>query len=167
MEEAQDNLLSGLDSTLTLIAEQFETAMQRAVDAFNDAIYAYGGLEGLSTDYDMIRENADLMAADYEKIYELSKLTRDINKVLDDTNIIAGKKKMNGLLKEINELQADGVELSKYDLEYLRAKYELRLAEIELENAQNAKDTVRLSKDSEGNWSYVYTQNADAVEEAE
>ena len=167
MEEAQDSLLSGLDSTLTLIAEQFETAMQRAVDAFNDAIYAYGGLEGLSTDYDMIRENADLMAADYEKIYELSKLTRDINKVLDDTNIVAGKKKMNGLLKEINELQADGVELSKYDLEYLRAKYELRLAEIELENTQNSKDTVRLSKDSEGNWSYVYTQNADAVEEAE
>ena len=167
MEEAQDSLLSGLDNTLTMIAEQFETAMQRAVDAFNDAIYAYGGLEGLSNDYDMIRENADLMAADYEKIYELSKLTRDINKVLDDTNIIAGKKKMNGLLKEINELQADGVELSKYDLEYLRAKYELRLAEIELENAQNSKDTVRLSKDSEGNWSYVYTQNADAVEKAE
>lgn len=167
MEEAQDSLLSGLDNTLTLIAEQFESAMQRAVDAFNDAIYAHSGLEGLSADYDLIRENADLMAADYEKIYELSKLTRDINKVLDDTNIVAGKKKMNGLLKEINELQADGVELSKYDLEYLRAKYELRLAEIELENAQNSKDTVRLSKDSEGNWSYVYTQNADAVEEAE
>lgn len=167
MEEAQDDLLSGLDNILTLIAEQFETAMQRAVDAFNDAIYAYGGLESLSNDYDMIRENADLMAADYEKIYELSKLTRDINKVLDDTNIVAGKKKMNGLLKEINELQADGVELSKYDLEYLRAKYELRLAEIELENTQNSKDTVRLSKDSEGNWSYIYTQNADAVEEAE
>jgi hypothetical protein len=141
--------------------------MQRAVDAFNDAIYSYGGMEGLVDDYNMIRDNADLMAADYEKIYELSKLTRDINKVLDDTNIVAGKKKINGLLKEINELQADGVELSKYDLEYLRAKYELRLAEIELENTQNSKDTVRLSKDSEGNWSYVYTQNADAIEEAE
>ena len=167
MESAQDALLSSLENTLTLIAEQFETAMQRAVDAFNESIYQHGGIEGLSNDYAMIRENADLMAADYEKIYELSKLTRDINKVLDDTNIVAGKKKMNSLLKEINELQADGVELSKYDLEYLRAKYELRLAEIELENTQNAKDTVRLSKDSEGNWSYVYTQNVDAVEEAE
>ena len=167
METAQDELLTSLEDTLTMIAEQFETAMQRAIDAFNESLYSYGGMGGLVNDYEMIRENADLMAADYEKIYELSKLTRDINKVLDDTNIVAGKKKMNSLLKEINELQADGVELSKYDLEYLRAKYELRLAEIELENTQNAKDTVRLSKDSEGNWSYVYTQNADAVEEAE
>jgi hypothetical protein len=39
------------------------------------------------------------------------------------------------LQKEINDLQASGAELSKYDLEYLQAKYELRLAEIELENA--------------------------------
>ena len=29
--------------------------MERAVETFNDAIYAYGGLEGLSNDYDRIR----------------------------------------------------------------------------------------------------------------
>lgn len=166
MQDAQDALLTSLEDSLNLIAEQFETNMERAVEAFNDAIYAYGGLEGLSNDYSLIRENADLMAADYEKIYELSKITRNINKTLDDTNIIAGKQKLISLQKEINNLQNSGVELSKYDLEYLQAKYELRLAEIELENAQNAKDTVRLSRDSEGNWSYIYTQNADAVEEA-
>jgi hypothetical protein len=43
----------------------------------------------------------------------------------------------------------------------------LRLAEIELENAKNAKDTVRLSKDSEGNWSYIYTSSTDKVDEAQ
>jgi hypothetical protein len=39
----------------------------------------------------------------------------------------------------------------------LQAEYNLRLAELELEEAQKAKDTVRLSRDNEGNWSYVYT----------
>jgi hypothetical protein len=43
----------------------------------------------------------------------------------------------------------------------------LRLAEIELENAKNNKDTVRLSKDNEGNWSYVYTSSVDKVDEAQ
>jgi hypothetical protein len=74
---------------------------------------------------------------------------------------------MKSLQQEINELQANGVQLSQYDLEYLQAKYELRLAEIELENAQNNKDTVRLSKDSEGNWSYIYTSSVDKVDEAQ
>lgn len=167
MESAEESMMTALENTLTLIAEQFETAMQRAVDAFNDAIYAHNGLEGLSNDYSLIRENAELMAEDYEKIYNLSKLNRDITKTLDDTKIIAGKSRLINLQKEINELQKSNVELSQYDLEYLQAKYDLRLAEIELENAQNAKSQVRLSKDSEGNWSYVYTQSTDAVEEAE
>jgi hypothetical protein len=35
------------------------------------------------------------MAEDYDKIYNLSKLTRNINKTLDDTNIIAGKQRLN------------------------------------------------------------------------
>ncbi|WP_291627884.1 hypothetical protein [Clostridium sp.] len=56
--------------------------------------------------------------------------------------------------------------MSQYDLDYLQKTYDLRLAEIELEEARNAKNTVRLRKDNEGNWSYVYTQNMDAVDTA-
>jgi len=37
------------------------------------------------------------MAEDYQKIYELSKLTRNINKTLNDSNIIAGKQKLKSL----------------------------------------------------------------------
>ncbi|MBO7210920.1 MAG: hypothetical protein J6V44_07910 [Methanobrevibacter sp.] len=47
--------------------------------------------------------------------------------------------------------------MSRYDLEHLQKKYELELAKIALEEAQNAKSTVRLTKDSEGNFGYVYT----------
>jgi len=41
------------------------------------------------------------------------------------------------------------------------------LAEIALEEAQNAKSTVRLQRDSEGNFGYVYTADSSAVAEAE
>ena len=167
IEESRDELVAAFENSLTAIADAFDAAMERVIDTFNNTIYAFGGLEGLSADYAIMKETSDLIAADYEKIYELSKITRNINKTLSDSNIIAGKQKMLDLQKEINELQANGTEMSKYDLEYLQAKYELRLAEIELENAQNNKDTVRLSKDSEGNWSYIYTSSTDAVEEAQ
>lgn len=167
IQEARDKLVTSFEDNLNAIADAFDKAVERIVQTFNDAVYAFGGLEGLSEDYSFIRENTELMAQDYEKIYELSKLNRNINKTLNDNNIIAGKQKMIELQKEINDLQASGAELSKYDLEYLQAKYELRLAEIELENAQNAKETVRLSKDSEGNWSYVYTASTEKIDEAQ
>jgi hypothetical protein len=48
------------------------------------------------------------------------------------------------LQEEINELQESDTEMSAHDLEYLRKKYELRVAEIALEEAQNAKSQVRM-----------------------
>jgi hypothetical protein len=43
----------------------------------------------------------------------------------------------------------------------------LLVAEIALEEAQNAKDSVRLTRDAEGNFGYVYTANSAAVSQAQ
>ena len=166
-QSAREEMLSAWEDALDGIAEQFEATVERVVDIFNKEIYTLGGLEGLSEDFSRQQENADIMLDDYQKIYELSKLSRDINKSIDDTDSISGKQKLKKLLEQINKLQEDGVEMSQYDLEYMQKTYDLRLAEIELEEAQRAKNTVRLRKDNEGNWSYVYTQNMDAVDTAQ
>ena len=166
-QSAREEMLSVWKDALNGIAEQFETTVERLIENFNDSIYKLGGLEGLSEDFSRKKETQDLYVSDYQKIYELSKLTRDINNKIDDTDNIAGKQKLKKLLEQINELQKDGVEMSQYDLEYLQAEYDLRLAELELEEARNAKNTVRLQRDNEGNWSYVYTQNTDAVDQAQ
>jgi hypothetical protein len=47
--------------------------------------------------------------------------------------------------------------LTKTDLELAKAKYEIVKAEIALEEARNAKSTVRLRRDNEGNYGYIYT----------
>jgi uncharacterized membrane protein YgcG len=52
-------------------------------------------------------------------------------------------------------------------MENLRKRYELKLAELALEEAQNAKSEVRMTRDSEGNWGYVYTADEAQVAEAE
>jgi hypothetical protein len=150
-----------------MISEQFTNAITQAVDDFNESIYKFNGLDGLVSDYEMIREQQDLMVEDYEKIYSLNKLNRNLEKTLDNSKLTAGRAKLLEIQKEINDLNKSNVELSRYDLDYLQAKYDLKVAEMELENARNAKDTVMLSKDSEGNWSYIYSQNANVVEEAE
>ena len=57
--------------------------------------------------------------------------------------------------------------MSEYELKTLQAKYDLRLAEIALEEAQQAKSQVRLVRDNEGNWGYMYTADAEEVSKAE
>jgi hypothetical protein len=41
------------------------------------------------------------------------------------------------------------------------------MALIALEEAQNAKSQVRMQRDSEGNWSYVYTADEAKVDNAQ
>lgn len=164
---AQDTFLQAWEDALNSLADQFEQTVNRVVQNFNKTIYNLGGLESLANDFSRQKEDSDMMLDDYQKIYELSKLSRDINKTIDDTDIISGKQKLKKLLGQVNDLQADGVKMSKYDLEYLQKTYDLRLAELELEEAQRAKNTVRLQKDSEGNWAYIYTQSTDAIDSAQ
>ena len=164
-EAMQEAFLSSWESTLTMIVEQFEEAAQEAADVFTKSFTASGA--PLSEEYEKVQKQNERYIQDYEKIYQLSKLTRDVNNSINDNNSLAGKTKLKELLKEINAYEEEGVKMSEYDVEYLQKKYELYQAQIALQEAQNAKDTVRLQRDNEGNYSYVYTQSNDKIAEAQ
>ena len=165
---AEEDMMAQWEATLEAAAEAFEQAVDTTISAFEKALSGtYGSLDGLQTAFDQASEIADRYVDDYKEIYELNKLNRDITNSIDDTDNIKAKKALRDLQKEIVALQEDDVQMSEYDLEHLRAKYELRLAEIALEEAQNAKSQVRMRKDSEGNYSYVFTADASAVEKAQ
>ena len=68
--------------------------------------------------------------------------------------------------KEIDIRKENG-KLSEYDLKVLDAKYQMTLAQNALEEAQNSKTSMRLVRNSVGNWDYVYTADADKIAEAE
>ncbi|MBP3801515.1 MAG: hypothetical protein J6I85_05805 [Clostridia bacterium] len=101
-------------------------------------------MSGLSEEFARKNEIADIYVEDYEKIYQLSKLNRDINKSLDDSTTLASKAKLRDIQKEINDLQESGVEVSQYDLDVLQKKYEMALAYEQWQDAQNAKTVVRM-----------------------
>ena len=148
--------------------EHFDTIIEQITTAFEEAMSGiYGNLDALQDAYDRQSEINERYLEDYEKIYELSKLNRDIGNSIDDTDSIRAKQALLELQEEINALEESGAEISKYDLDFLRQKYELRLAEIALEEAQNAKSQVRMTRNSEGNWNYTYTANEENISKAE
>lgn len=168
LKDAENEMLSDWESALEAANKAFEESVDRALKNFEKAMAgAFGNMKTLEDEFNKTRELDDIYLDDYKQIYELSKLTRDINKSIDDTDNIAAKSKLRDLQKEINALQESGFELSQYDIDQLRAKYDLKLAEIALEDAQNAKNQVRMTKDSEGNWSYTYTADQDNIDSAQ
>lgn len=169
LEEAEQDFLQSWEDALTAINEQFELAISSAIETFSDQLAGplMGSLEQLQDAFERQGTITSLYLPNYEKIYELNKLNRDILKSMDDTDSIKAKQELAALQAEINALEAEGVEVSKYQTEDLRRRYELKLAEIALTDAQNAKSQVQMARGADGNWSYVYTANEEDVAAAE
>ena len=164
----QEELQSSWEETLKTVADNYIKNIGNTIKQFSKdmANGATSSLNELSEAFERQSVLNDQYVDDYKSIYEFSKLTRNIEKSINDTNSIKAKNALRDLQLEITELQNSGKEISEYDLELLQKKYDLRVAEIALEEAQNAKSTVRLSRDAAGNWGYVYTQNAEEVSAA-
>lgn len=167
-DEAYENWLSNWEAECQAARDIYEDSMNTILTNFESKISGLAGsLDALSDAYERQSKIDEVYVDDYEKIYQLSKLSRQINASIDDTTQIKNKQQLKKLQEEINKAQEQGVKMSQYDLDVLQKKYDLEVARQQLEEAQNAKTKVTMQRDSEGNYGYVYTADSKAVADAE
>ena len=163
MNQAEENMLAGLESALQAAQALLDDSLEKAKRSFQEATATD---DWSMTLFERQKEMDDMYLDDYEKIYEFSKLTRDVNNSINSAPELRDKERLREVTEEILQLERSGAQVSQYQVDALRAKYELRLAEIALEDAQDAKNMVRMQRDNEGNWSYVYTAEQGKIDEA-
>ena len=159
-ENAQDKLVEWIES----IGEAFKAEIEQVIEDLDKEL---GGLTVLRENFDRQQTLNEQYVDDYEKIYQLSKMTRDINKTIDETDNVNAKKALMEFQQKINKYQEDGVQMSQYEVENLQRQLELEKAKIQLDEAKDAKNQVRMQRDAEGNYGYIYTANETDVAAAE
>ena len=167
-QEAQETFMNSWKESLEALQTEFEKNVKFAATVFEEGFSPYyQSLDMLSTAINREQQLKDLYLTSYQQAHDLSKLNRDIQQSIIDTDNLNSKRELRKIQKEVNDLQASGVKLSSYDLDLIQKKYDLELARQALEDAKNAKSLVRLTRDNNGNWGYVYTANQDDIDEAE
>ena len=167
MQEAQDEMLSKTEAWAEAMREQIENALNLENRNLEKILTGeFGNFDQLITSMDRAQSLQDNYLTETNKIYELDKLVNKAQQEIDKTNNQIAKQKLKAYIDETESLE-DVNQLSKYNLEIQQAKLDLVMAEIALEEAQNAKSVVRLSRDSEGNYGYVYTADQNKVSQAE
>lgn len=167
---AKENWLSAVDAWNSYI----ETAIQNLQDKYLNAINAIFqnlnnqvtngmGLDFVETEWDLINQNADQYLDTVNAIYKVQELQNKYLDAIDKTDSPAQQKKLNDLMQQETNYLREQDKLSEYDLERANLKYELALKQIALEEAQQNKTQLRLRRDSQGNYTYQYTQNDDQV----
>lgn len=166
VEKASDEFLGSWEETLEAAQDLFEMRVEMAVNTLSNALSPFETLEDFQDKYEKAKTINDQYLDDAERLYELSKLNRQLNLQMKDTDDLLAQEKLKEIQKEINDLQADSVQMSQYDLEYLQKKYDLQLAEIALMEQQNSKTSMRLVRDAAGNWTYAYDADEEKIEDA-
>lgn len=166
MDEAQDEMLSKTEEWMEAMKAVIENNMNKAAKSLEDALTNGMSFDHMMTELDRLNERQEEYLTKTNQVYETNKLMRQAAQAADKTDNAVAKQKFKNFAEETKQLQEKG-QLSKYELEIQQAKYDLLLAEIALEDAQNAKSTVRLQRDSEGNFGYVYTADQDKISDAQ
>lgn len=161
--DVNSNILSDTESTLNQIAEAFNNEIEIIFKDLEERIAGVGNsIQDLADAYSYYQEEQSRYVTSARELYEVNKLNRQIEKTMNETSSKVNKNLLAALQDRINK-QSELNELTEYDIEMNQLQYELLLKKIALEEAQNAKSTVRLTRDSGGNYVYQYTADQDDI----
>lgn len=163
---AQEAMLSSAKEAMEMAQEIFTQSLENAKATFESVLTNDVGFDFLQTRYDNYIDSSERYLDNVNALYEVNKLNRAIEQSIDKSNSSYATSQLKALQQEIALREQDG-KLSQYEVDLLNAKYDMTLKQIALEEAQNAKTQMRLQRDSQGNWNYVYTADTSAVSKAQ
>lgn len=165
-QELTEELFSLTSDLISSLQEQATTAIETSFKELEKSISS-SGLSLAQTFYENAAEAEKRYLSPVRKEYELSKMMRQLQKDITDNSTLAARTKLADIYEEIADAQKSTNKMSEYELTILQKKYDLRLAEIALEEAQNNKTSMRLVRDASGNWTYAYTADQNKIDQAQ
>ena len=164
--KAQEAYLSSAKNAMETAQDMYLQQIEKAVYEFGQAVSNGVGLDLLQDKYDHYIEQNERYFDKVNEAYQVASWYNKLQTDIDNISNSAYKQKLKVLQEEINYRKENNT-LSQYDLDILNAKYQLLQAQITLEEAQNAKNQLRLVRDSQGNWNYQYTADQNEIADAE
>ena len=167
LQEWEKEEQSNFQSWIEALQEVHDNNINKIYQQFEDNLTGeYGSFSSLDASMQRQKAITDEYLTKTNQLYETNKMLRNLQKDIDKTDNRMAKERLKAFSNEINSMK-EKEKLTKTDLELAKSKYEILKAQIALEEAQNAKSTVRLQRDNEGNYGYVYTADQDKIADAE
>ena len=164
--EAEQELEGLVEEAAQNTAEILEMAVDKTVKEWKDSMLG-GDADWMETQWELIKQNSEQYLDNVEEAYEIEKLRSKYNSLANDTMDLNIRKRINEQMEQELAYLKEKDKLSEYDVNYANAKLEILQKQIALEEAQANKNQMKLRRDSQGNYSYVYSANQDDVTNAQ
>ena len=169
LNEAEESVNDLRESVLELAQSILENDLAKYAQQLSENLVeglGFGNLDEYLDTIDKLNTSQEEYLTTTNKVYETNKLIRQAQEDMAENDSLLAKQRYQEYIDYVKQLQEQG-RLSEYELKIAQARYEVLQAQIALEEAQNAKDSMRLVRDSQGNYNYVYTANQDNISQAQ
>ena len=163
---AQEAMLDSAAAAMEAAQEMYTRALEKALNDFDNLLTDGIGLDNLQTQYDHFIDTEERYLDKVNEAYEVASWYNKLQTDIDNATDSAMRDRLEALQEEI-DIRRENNTLSEYDLDILEAKYQVLQAQMALEDAQNNRNQLRLVRDSQGNWNYQYTADAEQIAQAE
>lgn len=166
-ETWQNGYLSSLDD-ITQISQtywdQYTSYVQESTDKMEKAMWGVA-TEDMETNWDRAQEKASMFLDNVQKTYKIQDLVAKMDKEINNSKNLQNQQKLQKLREqELKDLRAKQ-KITQTDLDLAEARFELTLKEIALRDAENNKNSMKLVRDANGDWTYQYVANMDNINE--
>jgi len=159
---AQEKLNDLVIEYIELLKKDYLNTVSDILKQF-DRFVSGSSLEHINEQWERIAANADKYYDSVEGAYYVQNLANKISESIAATSDLKAQQKLMNLReKEIGYLR-EKENLTEYDIKAAELRYQIALKEIALENAQNNKTGMKLTRNDQGNWSYQYVADEEDI----
>ena len=162
INENEKQMESEIENYIEILQNQFQNSVKMAMKTFDKAMTNGYGINKVTEDWELKKKQSEGYYDSVQKVYQLESLKNKYEKAMDGASLKAQQK-----LKALQDAQLDALKnknkLSEYDVELAEKKLALAQAQIALEEAQNNKNTMKLTRNESGDWAYQYVADEDDV----
>ena len=165
-QEAKANLESSIDEALEYVQVRFENTIDKIANKWATAL-ATMNPEVLSAQWENYKAEETRYLDPLSRTYQVGNFSDNVKKEIDKTDNVRFQQELNNLLNEEIARMEKIDKLSQNEVDYANLRLQLKLKELALEEAKENKTKMRLKRDSQGNYSYVYTADEDNIAKAQ
>lgn len=154
--DAQVELNNLIETSLENLQKQYENMTNKVLDSWVESAIGTD-LDWMESEWELINRNADYYLDDVNAAYNIQKLQSKYLEMLDGSNDLHVQQQITDQMNQQLGYLREKEKISEYDVAYAQAQLEILQKRIALEEAQRNKTQLKLKRDSQGNYSYVYT----------
>ena len=167
-KNAAEDLNDALEDSIQTIIDKYQNAIQTIFSDITDKLTDGMGLDYVNDQWELINQRADKYLDKINSAYAIQELQAKVQDALNDNEgDLEAQEQIRDVMDEQLAYLKDKEKLTEYDVERAEKLLDIELKRIALQNAQQNKTTMRLRRDANGNYTYEYVADEDAVQSAE